>query len=111
FRHPAHQRDVGLRPRELPAHHHREQSADDQHEQPEEQELAADHLVIGRKKILAYEAELVMSLCVRRVRRRLFSHRFSPLGSDLKMPAEAISPAMSPAATWRKLPGCRRRAS
>src|SRR6185295_1043983 len=48
-------------PGELPAHDEREQSTQDHHEEPHEQELPRDHLVIGREDVRPHEAELVMA--------------------------------------------------
>jgi hypothetical protein len=61
----------------LPAHPHRQQSADDQHQQTHKQKLAADHLVIRRKDVGAPKAKLFM-MRVRYVRcagRYCLTHR------------------------------------
>ncbi len=47
-------------PGELPANDQGQQTAQDHHEQPEEQELTPDHLVIGGEDVGPPEAELVM---------------------------------------------------
>src|SRR4051812_6653029 len=49
-----------VRPRQLPAHEHRQQPADDHERQAQEHELNADDLVIRREQVLLDEAEFRM---------------------------------------------------
>jgi hypothetical protein len=61
----------------LPAHHHRQQPTDHQHQQAHKQKLPPDHLVIRRKDVGAPKAKLFM-MRVRYVRgagRYCLTHR------------------------------------
>ncbi len=61
-------RHRGFGPSQLPAHEHGEQAADDDHEEPHEQELAADHLMVQGENIFLYETEFLV-VSVRDMRR------------------------------------------
>jgi hypothetical protein len=65
---PAHQRagdrHVLARPAQLPADEHRERSADHEKQQPQEQKLDADDLVIAGEDVLLHEAQLDVPVTV-----------------------------------------------
>jgi hypothetical protein len=72
-----------LRPAELPPDQHGEKATDQQHEQPHEQELPGNHLVIGGEDVRAHEAQIVVLVDVVRCRGCALSHRVpTPLRVD-----------------------------
>ena len=51
LRNPLSEGHLGLRPGQLPTHHHRHKPAEDQHDQAHEEELPTDHLMVGGKDV------------------------------------------------------------